>query len=285
MTTDPSPHGRPITGPGAFGDDAQHFWRLVWTLATTSFKLRFFGSALGYLWQLMRPLMLFAVMYVIFTVILGVGDGEPLYGVALLLGIVFFQFFTDSVGVAVRSIIAREALIRKVDFPRLAVPLACVLQALFNLGLNLIVVLLFLIFTGGHLMLSWIQFPLILLMLICFSSGLAMILSAMYVRFRDVQPIWEVITQALFYGTPILYTISMVIDKAGLPAARILLMNPVASAIQQARHAMVDHSYVAVGNVYGTLAGDLIPIGISVATLIIGLLYFRAAAPHMAERL
>jgi ABC-2 type transport system permease protein len=112
-----------------------------------------------------------------------------------------------------------------------------------------------------------------------------MILSAMYVRFRDVQPIWEVITQALFYGTPILYTISMVIDKAGLPAARILLMNPVASAIQQARHAMVDHSYVAVGNVYGTLAGDLIPIGISVATLIIGLLYFRAAAPHMAERL
>ncbi|MSX01848.1 MAG: ABC transporter permease [Actinobacteria bacterium] len=285
MSQPSRPAGRPIRGPGAFGSDPRHFWRLTWTLATTDFKLRFFGSALGYLWQLMRPLMLFAVMYVIFTVVLGVGEGQPLYGLALLLGIVLFQFFTDSVSGAVTSIVAREGLIRKVDFPRLAIPLACVLQALFNLALNLIAVLVFLIFAGGSVLASWVQFPLIVLMLVCFSSGLAMILSAMYVRYRDVEPIWDVVTQALFYGTPILYTISMVIDKAGIGAARILLINPVASAIQQSRHALIDASYNSVGSVFGSLSGDLIPVGLSILTLIVGLLYFRASAPYMAERL
>ena len=172
MSQPSRPAGRPIRGPGAFGSDPRHFWRLTWTLATTDFKLRFFGSALGYLWQLMRPLMLFAVMYVIFTVVLGVGEGQPLYGLALLLGIVLFQFFTDSVSGAVTSIVAREGLIRKVDFPRLAIPLACVLQALFNLALNLIAVLVFLIFAGGSVLASWVQFPLIVLMLSACAASL-----------------------------------------------------------------------------------------------------------------
>ncbi len=277
--------GRAVTGPTAMGNDPRRFWHLTWTLATTEFKLRFFGSMLGYFWQLMRPLLLFAILYAVFVGILNTGDDQPLFGVALLLGIVVFQFFADSTGASIKSLMARENLIRKIDFPRAAIPVSCVLQAIFNFALNLIPVFIFLIAAGGSVYLSWLELPLILAMLIIFVTGLSLLLSAMFVSFRDVEPIWEVISQALFYGTPILYSLSIVIDKIGLTAAQIMLANPLAAAIQQLRHAIVDPSYQSPGQIFGTTAGDLIPIGISLLTFIVGALYFRRMAPLIAERL
>ncbi len=277
--------GRAVTGPTAMGNDPRRFWHLTWTLATTEFKLRFFGSMLGYFWQLMRPLLLFAILYAVFVGILNIGGDQPLFGVALLLGIVVFQFFADSTGASIRSLVARENLIRKIDFPRAAIPVSCVLQAIFNFALNLIPVFIFLIAAGGSFYLRWLELPLILAMLIIFVTGLSLLLSAMFVSFRDVEPIWEVISQALFYGTPILYSLSIVIDKVGLTAAQIMLANPLAAAIQQLRHAIVDPSYQSPGQIFGTTAGDLIPIGISLLTFVVGALYFRRMAPLIAERL
>jgi ABC-2 type transport system permease protein len=283
-----APHelmGREVTGPSALGHDRQRLFRLAWTLAVTDFKLRFFGSVLGYLWQLMRPLMLFGVIYVVFAVVLDVGGDQPLFGVALLLGIVFFQFFSDATSASVRSIVLRENLVRKVDFPRLAVPLSCVLQALFNFGLNLIPVFVFLMAAGGQVYLRWLELPLIVLMMLVFVTGLAMLLSALFVRYRDVEPIWDVVMQALFYATPILYSLTVVIDKAGIEVARAMLVNPLATAIQQARHAVIDPSYESAGQVFGTTAGDLIPIGVTLLTFAAGWLVFSRSAPRIAEEL
>ena len=277
--------GREITGPTAIGSNPRRFWHLAWVLATTEFKLRFFGSVLGYFWQLMRPLMLFAIIYAVFVGILDTGGDQPLFGVALLLGIVVFQFFADATMGSVRSLVNRENLVRKIDFPRAAVPLSCVLQALFNLALNMVPVFIFLIAAGGSLYLRWLEFPLIVAMLVVFVTGLSLLLSALYVSFRDIEPIWEVISQALFYGTPILYSLSVVVDNIGLTAAQIMLANPLAAAIQQLRHAIIDPSYQSPGQIFGSTAGDLIPIGISVATFVIGALYFRRVAPLIAERL
>ena len=147
---DAAPLGPPIKGPSALGSDPRRFWHLTRTLAVTDFKLRFFGSALGYLWQLMRPLLLFGVLYVVFTQVVRIGGDVELYPVALLLGIVLFTFFTEATGGALGSLVDREALIRKVEFPRLAVPLAAVLTALFNVALNLIAVFVFLLAAGGE---------------------------------------------------------------------------------------------------------------------------------------
>jgi len=277
--------GRAVTGPTAMGSDPKRFWHLAWTLATTEFKLRFFGSVLGYFWQLMRPLMLFAVMYVVFVVILDAGGGQPLFGIALLLGIVVFQFFTDSTALSIRSLSNSENLVRKIDFPRAAIPISCVLQALFNFGLNLIPVSIFLVAAGGEIRVQWLELPLILAVLIVFVTGLSLLLSALFVSFRDVEPIWEVTSQALFYGTPIIYSLSIVIDKVGIGVAQIMLINPLASAIQQLRHAVVDPSYVSPSNVFGTSAGLLLPIGISLIAFAAGALYFRRSAPLIAERL
>jgi ABC-2 type transport system permease protein len=285
VTTAAGAASRPIAGPTALGSDPRRLWRLAWTIATTDFKLRFFGSALGYLWQLMRPLLLFAIIYIVFVEILKVGGDQPLFGVALLLGIVMYQFFTDATAGSVRSIIIRESLVRKVDFPRMAVPLSVVLQALFNLGLNLIPVFVFLLAAGGTLSVRWLELPLIVLMLVVFVSGLAMLLSSLFVRYRDVEPIWDVVTQALFYATPILYSLSVVIDKAGIEVARLMLVNPLAAAIQQARHAIIDPAYESAGQVFGTTAGDLLPIAVSIITFIVGFIVFDRAAPKIAELL
>jgi ABC-2 type transport system permease protein len=200
--------GQPIRGPRALTDDWPRFWHLTYNIARNEFKLKFFGSALGYVWQVMRPLLLFTVLYVFFVVISKVGKnghpGEDLYGVQLLGSIVLFTFFGEATGGAVRSVVDRENLVRKIQFPRLVIPLSITLLGLFNLAMNLVVVLIFALISGVTPMLSWLELPLILTMLILFSTGVAMWLSAMFVKFRDIQPIWEVFSQILFYASPLI---------------------------------------------------------------------------------
>jgi ABC-2 type transport system permease protein len=280
------PPGTLVRGPTALGNDRRRLLRLAWTLAATDFKLRFFGSALGYLWQLMRPLMLFAILYVVFTQIMGVTGPEKYFGVSLLLGIVLYNFFGEATGGAVKCILMREQLVRKIDFPRLAVPLSTVLQALFNLGLNLLPVLVFLLAAGGRPRLSWLALPLVIIALATMGLGLAMLLSSLYVRYRDIDPIWDVVLQALFYATPILYTISLVIDKAGQQTAQLmLLLNPFAAVVQEAKHVFVDPSHPSVSAVLDSTALTLVPLAEIAALLILGYWVFAREAPRIAEDL
>jgi len=277
--------GREVTGPTAIGTDRHRFWNLTWTLAITEFKLRFFGSVLGYFWQLMRPLLLFAILYAVFVGILKSGGGEPMFGVALLLGIVVFQFFTDATSLAVKSLVANEGLIRKVDFPRAVIPTSCALQALFNFLLNLVPVAIFLFAAGGRISWGWLAIPPIIAMLLLFVTGLSLFLSALYVSFRDVDPIWAVVSQALFYGTPILYSLSVVSDKIGTRAAGLMLLNPLATAIQSLRHFVVSPEYESPSDVFGSWAGVLAPCLIASICFALGVWYFGRSASRIAEKL
>jgi ABC-2 type transport system permease protein len=274
--------GAPIKGPSALGSDPRRLWHLARTMAVSDFKLRFFGSALGYLWQLIRPLMLFGVLYTVFTQIVRLGSDVELYPVALLLGIVMFTFFSEATGGALSSLVDREALIRKVDFPRLAVPLSTVLTALMNVGLNLIAVVVFLLLAGGNVRATWLEVPFLIAALALFTTGLGMLLSALFVRYRDIKPIWEVVLQILFYGTPIFYPIDVVVDRSEL-AAKLLMLNPFAAIIQQSRHALIASSHptathIAGWWILGTVATFLLVIGL-------GYRVFSARAPNIAEQL
>jgi len=274
--------GPPIKGPSALGSDPRRLWHLARTMAVSDFKLRFFGSALGYLWQLVRPLMLFGVLYTVFTQIVRLGSGVELYPVALLLGIVMFTFFSEATGGALSSLVDREALIRKVDFPRLAVPLSAVLTALMNVSLNLIAVVVFLVAAGGSIRLTWLELPLLIAALALFTTGLGMLFSALFVRYRDIKPIWEVALQVLFYGSPIFYPIEVVVNRSEL-AAKIMMLNPFAAIIQQSRHALIAPSHpsaTAVGGVWllGTVA-------IFLGVLALGYRVFSTRAPNIAEQL
>jgi ABC-2 type transport system permease protein len=277
---------RQILGPTALGDDPKRLFRLTWTLATTDFKLKFFGSFLGYLWQLVNPLMLFGVLFLVFSFALNLDQGVRYYPVALLLGIVLFSFLSEATTSAVRSLMTREPLVRKVDFPRLAVPMASVLTATFNLLLNLVPVLVFLLASGATPDVGWLLFLLPLAALILFAFGMAMILSVGFVRFRDIEPIWSVILQILFYASGVFYTVDTIAgQKHGQLLVDLFLSNPFASILAFARHTLVDDSWTSPTQVLSSNWLLLIPAGLVLASLVGGFLMFRSLAPKVAEDL
>lgn len=271
-----------VTGPTAFGGSPRRFAYLAATLALTDFKLRFFGSALGYLWQLVRPLLLFGVLYVVFTRFVKIGGAVEFYPVVLLANIVLFTFFQEGTG-AVSSLVDRENLVRKIQFPRAAVPIAVVLMAAFNLVLNSLVVLALALVSGVRPNWSWLQVPVLFALLAVFVIGMAMLLSALYVRFRDVKPIWEVMLQLLFYATPVIYAIETIdIDEE---LKQILMLNPLAAILEQFRHAVIDPAAPSAADAAGGAAWLLVPLAIVALVVVIGWRVFDHAAPRIAEDL
>ena len=275
--------GRPIRGPSALGSDPSRLLQLSVTLATLEFKLRFFGSVLGYFWQLMRPLMLFGILYVVFTQFVKLGEGVAYYPAILLTGVVLYTFFADATSGSVTAVLDRENLVRKIEFPRLVVPLSVILLAYFNLTLNLLAVLVFVLATGVEPRLEWFALPLMLFPLGAFAGGIAMLLSALYVRFRDLKPIWEVIVQIAFYASPILYVIEM------LPTVTlqhlVIWFNPLATILVQARHSLIDENAPNSWDAAGGFVYLLIPGTIVVVLLALGFWVFNREAPRIAEEL
>jgi ABC-2 type transport system permease protein len=266
---------------GAPNDDLRRMWSLTWTLAVTDWRLKFYGSFLGYLWSLARPFALFGVIYLVFSEFAKLGDNVPHYAVYILFSLVLFQFFTEVTGGSVQSLVARENMLRKIRFPALVIPMSIALTALFNLGMTLVAVIIFAVASGVYPEWTWLELPLLVAILLIFASGLGMLLSVLYVRYRDMQPIWDVTSQALFYASPVLYVATMV------PASfqRAYLSNPIASVLTEMRAAVVDpsasHVWVAIGDPIRLL----VPIGIVVVTVLLGSWVFHREAPRIAENL
>jgi ABC-2 type transport system permease protein len=281
--------GRPIKGPRALTDDWSRFWNLTYNIARNEFKLRFFGSVLGYAWQLVRPLLLFGVLYVFFTKVALVnrlhGPGQAHYGAQLLGSIVLFTFFAEATGGAVRSVVDRENLVRKIQFPRLVIPLSVVLLAMFNLALNLLVVLGLALAEGVRPMMTWLELPLIVAVLAIFSTGLAMLLSALFVKFRDIQPIWEVVSQILFYVSPLIISVETVRAKVSSTVLHLYMLNPLATVFQQFRHAMITNGTLGAQEAIGGWAALLAPLGLVLGVFALGFWVFNRSAPLVAENL
>ncbi len=267
--------------PSLLGTDARRFWNLTWTLAVTDWKLRFYGSVLGYVWTLARPFLFFGVIYFVFTEIVGLDKNVPHYGVYILFAMVLFQFFGEVTGNSVGALVARESMLRKMRFPRLVIPTAVVLTALFNLGMTLVAVFIFAIANGVHPMWSWFELPLLIAMLTLFAFGVGLLLSSLFVRYRDVQPIWDVISQMLFYASPILYVATMVPESY----QRAYLANPISALLTQMRHAVIDPTARPVWEAIGAPERLLIPGAIVVGVFVLGLMVFKREAPRIAENL
>jgi ABC-2 type transport system permease protein len=267
--------------PYVLGSDLRRFWSLTWTLAATDFKLRFYGSVLGYVWTLARPFLFFGVIYFVFTEIIGLDKNVPNYGVYILFALVLFQFFSEATSNCVNSLVTRESLLRKMRFPRLVIPLAVVLTALFNLGMTLVAAIIFAVASGVYPTWGWLELPLIVAILTLFATGIGLLLSALFVRYRDVQPIWDVATQMLFYASPVLYVTTMVPESY----QQAYLANPIAALLAEMRTAVVDpgarHAWEAIGGAERLL----VPAGIVLAVCLLGAWVFRREAPRIAENL
>jgi ABC-2 type transport system permease protein len=254
---------------------------LTWTLAVTDWKLRFYGSALGYVWTLARPFAFFGVVYVVFTEIANVGDGVQNYGVYILYGLVLFGFFAETTSACLTSLIARGNLLRKMRFPRIVVPLSVVLSALFNLGMTTVAVFIFTLANGIWPTWSWLELIPLVVLLALLATGVGMLLSVLYVRFRDVQPIWEVGAQMLFYASPVLYVATMVPESI----QQAYLANPIAAILTQVRHAIVDPTAPSLATAIGGPVRILIPLGVVALAFGVGLYVFVRRAPRIVEEL
>jgi ABC-2 type transport system permease protein len=259
----------------------RRFWELTWTLAVTDWRLRFYGSALGYAWTLARPFAFFGVIYIVFTEIAKIGNEVKDYGICILFSMVLFQFFAEATNGSVTAVVRRENLLRKMRFPRLAIPLSTVLTALMNLGATLIAVIVFAAATGVYPSWRWLELPLLIAVLAVVAVGTGLLLSVLFVRYRDVQPIWEVATQILFYASPILYVATMV----PVDYQRVYLLNPIAAVLTQVRHAIVDPTAPTASALIGGAGWLLVPLAIAALVLALGIWVFARESPRLAENL
>ncbi len=260
---------------------------LLKELTKTDFKLRYQGSALGYLWALLRPLLMFAILYLVFAMIMRFGDEIPHYPVYLLTGTTLWSFFSECTSQGIQAMVVRGDLIRKVSFPKYIVVVSATFTALINLAINLCVVVIFALFDGVEISWSWLLVPVFILELYMLSLGISFLLGAINVRYRDVTSIWDVLMQALFYAIPIIYPISMVIGTeasgARMLAAKVILANPISQVVQDVRYNLVTTSTITTWNFESGWYWKVIPIVIVVTVLTTGALYFRWQSKFFAE--
>ena len=256
---------------------------LLKELVKTDFKLRYQGSVLGYLWAVLRPLLMFAILYLVFAKLLRFGSDIPHYPVYLLTGTVLWNFFTECTGQGIQAIVARGDLLRKISFPKYIVVVSATATALINLAINLCVIIIFALINGVTPSFSWLLVPLSIIELYAFALGISFLLGAINVKYRDVTSIWDVLTQALFYAVPIIYPLSLVISSGvyGPLAAKVILLNPIAQVIQDVRYNLITDATVTTWSMVG--ARGLLSILIVVIVLALAAIFFRRKSRRFAE--
>jgi ABC-2 type transport system permease protein len=275
----------PVSGgtsyrPAAVGN-LRRLATVTTTLAETEFKLHYQESALGYLWAILRPLLLFLVLYSVFDGVAKFGTGVEDYGVYLLAAIVMWTCFTETVGGCLSCLTKSEGLLRKLRFPRLAIPLSISANALMNLAVNSVVVLIFVGISGLEPRWSWLELPLLAALLVICATGLGLLFSVAYVRYRDAYQVWGLTQQLLFFGSPIIYTASRYPENI----QDILSLSPLAAVFTQMRHALIDPSAPTAADLVGGVPMLLVPIGIAIGSFALGLWLFNREAPRVAELL
>ncbi len=257
---------------------------LLRELVITEFKLRYQGSFLGYIWSLLKPLFLFIILYFVFVYFLKIGSDIPHWPVAMLLGIVLWNFFSEITNNGLGSIVGRGDVIRKINFPKYVIVIAASISALINLALNLLVVSLFMLLNGADISMFAFLAPLYILEILLFSLGLAFLLSAVYVWVRDINYIWEIIMQALFYASAIIYPLVMIVDRGHKELAILIAMSPVTHAIQEIRFLLTSEKNLTLAQlVDGNILLSAIPWLITIGTFVIGAYIFKKRSPYFAE--
>ena len=269
-----------VRGPSALSGGWRRFIRLSWHLARTDFNLRYHGSVLGYLWSLLNPLLYFGVLYLAFTRVIRIGGRVEDYPALLLFNLTLFLFYAEATGRAVTSIVARESLVRRTEFPRLAVPVSMVLSALMTLGFNMIIVIGYLLLAGTPVTATWLLLPVLILGVAVFAAGSSILLSALYVRYRDTNQIWTVVTRALVYMAPVLLPLEFYPDSW----REWLSINPLVPILVEARHWIIDPTAPTFADL--TNAGTIFaPIAFLIGVWVVAIWYFNREAPNVAEDL
>jgi len=255
---------------------------LIRELVITEFKLRYQGSVLGYLWSLLKPLFLFIILYFVFVYFLKIGAGIPHWPVSMLLGIVIWNFFAEITNGGLKSVVSRGGLIRNINFPKYIIIVSSAISASINLFFNLLIVLIFSVINGVPFTFQMFILPIYLIEILIFGMGIAFTLSSFYVKFRDIQYIWEIIMQGLFYASAAIFPLSKVLDSHRT-IGQLMLLNPVAQALQDARKVFINPDLPNLATLNSNILVPFIPILLVVIVFVFGAWYFKKKSPYFAE--
>lgn len=256
---------------------------LLRELVVSDFKLRYQNSVLGYLWSLLRPLALFAILYVVFVKILKAGGDLPHFGVYLLVGIVVWSYFSEVTGNSISAMVDKGDLLRKVNFPRYIIIVATSLSSLINLLFNFVIVAIFMFADKTDPSRVAVLLPLLFVQLFVFTLAVSFLLSALYVRYRDIRFIWDVVMQGAFFATPIMYDYALV-STTSATLAKILIVSPLTQIMQDMRFMLITPQSQTVASVFnGMLIAYVMPFGLTVLLAVSAGLYFRKRSAYFAE--
>ncbi len=259
---------------------------LLRELVRADFKVKYQDSILGYLWSILKPLFMFAILYAVFVRVLRVGRGVEDWPIALLTGVMLWQFFVDVASGSLKSIVSNGSLLRKIKFPRYIIVMSGTVSAFITLAINSIVVVLFAVVSGVRPSWSLLWVVPLVVQLFVFALGIAFFLSAAYVKFRDLKYIWDVVSQGLFYGSAIIYPVSFIvaIGDNGRLLAQAALANPAAQTIQDIRHIAINQDVPSLWTITGgSRIAYLLPIGVTILTFAFGAWFFRKRSAYFAE--
>jgi ABC-2 type transport system permease protein len=275
---------REITGPSAFGGDPRRFGELLWMLTWSDFRLQYANTGLGFLWTILRPLLFFGVIFLVLRGLLRFGRGIEDYGLILVLGLIMFMFFLESTNGGVRSVASKEGIVRKMEFPRIVIPLSTTLSSAMTLVLNLASVFPLLLLFDLQPHWTWLLFPLLLVALVVFTTAVTMILSVLFVRSEDTAQVWGLIGRMLLYATPILFPIETFASFSKAVTA-VVASSPLALIITQARVWFIDPNAPTGVSEVGWFFGLVLPLVLGVALCVYAFRVFVRDAPKVAEAL
>lgn len=252
-------------------------------MVKTDFKLRYQGSLVGHLWSILKPLMLFTIMYLVFIRFLRLDDGTPHYAIGVLLGMVTWSFFQEATSMGMVSIVSRGDLLRKLNFSKEIIVISSVVGAAINYGINLLVVFVFALINGVQSDWKFLVIIPLFIELALLSAGIAFILSTLFVKYRDLGPIWEVVMQAGMYATPVIYSLTFILQKNQVTIAKLMMLNPLAQIIQDLRHYIVYSGSMRGWDLYNHHIWALIPYLLPIVIFAIGYAIFHRNAKKFAE--
>ncbi len=251
---------------------AIEYRELIRILTVSDLKVKYQSSVLGFAWSLLNPLLMMLVLYFVFSNVFRFEDKN--FALYLLIGIISWRFFANATMSSMTSIVGRPSLVTKVYVPREVLVLSSVLSSFISSILEFMVLIPLLLFFGMDLSINLAFFPIIHLINLLLVYGISLILAALYVYYRDLNQIWDVLLQAGFFLSPIVYPISIVPEKY----LSYYMMNPITIILGMYRESLLySEAPSAAEMVFTFVAGGLM--------LLVGTLVFRRLERNFAEEI
>lgn len=258
--------------------------RVLRVVGAIEFKAKYAGAALGYVWSLAKPLAYFGVLWLVFAHLLRTANQTHDFTLFLLIGILLFTFFVDTVGVMLPSIVSGGAVLRRLAFPPILIPLSASVGICITFCANIFAMIVFIGIQRIAPRPEWLLVLPLLVELYVFCIGVGLLVAALYVRFRDIGQIWELAAQLLFFASAIFYPVGILPDWA----QKVAFLNPFVQVMQDARHVVLGGASgpndLTAAAVYAGAGGRAIPIVIAMLIFLGALAFFSREGRYFAER-